>query len=140
MSVFSYNNAIRRFYAREDDALGQSLLGEGQALRELFRCPVVHNALLHSNALQNLREVRRTIAMLLGYNEGVDEGCRCQIDVECLSAGLAVSMVTTSALARRDAEQGKRARAAIGRMSRVYKEGPTGHWLLRAQRAQQSGQ
>lgn len=34
------------FYAREDDALRQPLLGEGQALRELFRCPLVHGVLL----------------------------------------------------------------------------------------------
>ena len=34
-----------QLYAREDDLLGKALLGEGKALRELFRRPVVHDAL-----------------------------------------------------------------------------------------------
>jgi hypothetical protein len=45
-----YNISMQCLYAREDDALRQPLLREGQALRELFRCPVFHGALLHSNA------------------------------------------------------------------------------------------
>jgi hypothetical protein len=32
-------------YAREDDLLGKALLGEGKALRQLFRRPLVHDAL-----------------------------------------------------------------------------------------------
>ncbi len=32
-------------YARKDDLLGEALLREGKALRELLRRPVVHDAL-----------------------------------------------------------------------------------------------
>lgn len=67
MSASNFNTAMQCSYAREDDALGQPLLGEGQALRELFRCPVLHGALLHSNApKKNLRQVLRAIAMPSG--------------------------------------------------------------------------
>jgi hypothetical protein len=52
-------------YTREDDSLGQALLGEGQALRELFRRPLIHGALPHPNAPADSEHVYSTIAMLL---------------------------------------------------------------------------
>ena len=45
MELVSALLSTRHRYAREDNLLGKSLLREGQALRELFRRPVVHGAL-----------------------------------------------------------------------------------------------
>jgi hypothetical protein len=55
---------VARCYTREDDPLGQALLGEGQALGELFRRPCVHRALPHQT--RRLPSSLRHSAMLLG--------------------------------------------------------------------------
>ena len=60
-------------YAREDDLLRESLLREGKALRELFRCPVVHSALPHPDTSENFRLLLRRNCDALVYVRWAEE-------------------------------------------------------------------
>ena len=53
-----------RLYAREDDSLREPFLGEGQALRELVRRPLVHGRLPHPATQQ----LRRPEARMRGFS------------------------------------------------------------------------
>lgn len=79
---------LNTFYAREDDALRQPLLGEGQALRELLGCPLVHGALLHSHTPPKTAvwQIRRTSTVLVDGHGSRREGGSCQTNGNVLGS------------------------------------------------------
>src|SRR5690242_337975 len=79
---------LNTFYAREDDALRQPLLGEGQALRELLGCPLVHGALLHSHTPPgtSVRQIRRTNTVFVDGHGSRREGGSCQTNGNVLGS------------------------------------------------------
>lgn len=101
-----------QLYARADDALWQPLLGEGQALRELFRCPVVHGALLHAQTpRKSPGGSGARFQCFSGQSAADDERGGCQTDVECLGESVAVSMFKQASSPGATRRSGKRAEA-----------------------------
>jgi hypothetical protein len=72
-----------QYYAREDDPLRESLLGEGKALWQLVGRPLIHGALPHSSppeAPEQLSDAVVTLAAVCAAGgervRGVDGGWR----------------------------------------------------------------
>jgi hypothetical protein len=65
---------MSRRYAREDDFLRKPLLGEGKALGELFRRPLIHGALRHPDSPDGSCSISGATVVLLAVCTASGEG------------------------------------------------------------------